>query len=125
MTCEVIMDLMPMYADKSASKETKRMVERHLAKCPSCRRFLKSCRKTENKSAFSKKNLNKIREKLKCAECDISSVDAEFARLSGRIKKRNIRRTLIYFAVSAAMLIYIVIDIINTFKKTGADGGNK
>jgi predicted anti-sigma-YlaC factor YlaD len=122
MTCEVIMDLIPMYADKSASEETRILVENHIKECPSCKSFLKSCNKTESKSVFSGKDINKIRDKLKCAECDISSVDAEFARLSRRIKKRNTRRNLISILVCAAMLAYIVTDIINTVKKSG---GNK
>lgn len=119
MTCEVIMDLIPMYADKSASDETRVLVENHIKDCPSCKRFLKSCNNTESKSVFSGKDINKLRDKLRCAECDISSVDAEFARLSRRIKKRNTRRTLISVFVCAAMLIYIVTDIINTVKKSG------
>ena len=119
MTCEVIMDLIPMYADKSASVETKILVENHIKDCPSCKNFLKSCLKTENKSVFSGKDIDKIRDRLKCAECDISSVDAEFARLSNRIKKRNIRRTVISVLVCSAMLAYIIIDIINTLKKPG------
>lgn len=123
MNCEIIMDLIPMYADKSASQETVLLVENHMKDCKCCRDFFKSCKKTESKSVFSGKDINKIRQKLKCAECDISSVDAEFARLSSRIKKRNLRKNLICVAVAASMIAYIVIDIIGLFKKSNKNSG--
>ena len=112
-----------MYADKSASEETMLLVENHLKECENCRKFLKSCKKSENKSVFREKDITKIREKLRCAECDISSVDAEFARLSSRIKKRNIRRNLIIIGVGALMLAYIVIDVMGIIKKSHHNAG--
>ena len=35
--CAVIRDLMPTYADGLASKETKKIVETHIAECEECR----------------------------------------------------------------------------------------
>lgn len=36
-SCDVICDLMPVYASGQASSETERLVEEHLAQCPACR----------------------------------------------------------------------------------------
>ena len=37
LSCEVISDLMVVYASGEASKETRRLVEEHLARCTACR----------------------------------------------------------------------------------------
>ena len=37
MECEVIRDLLPLYAEKIASPATNALVEQHLAECPDCR----------------------------------------------------------------------------------------
>ncbi len=118
MTCEIIMDLIPMYADRSASRETCQLVEKHIKKCPSCRRFLNSCLKTEKKGMFNQAGLEKLRGNLRSYECDIPSVDAEFARLSSKLKKRKLRMIIISSIIAAGMLAYIVADIVNTVKQT-------
>ena len=37
MECDVIRDLLPLYAEKIASPATNALVEQHLAECPDCR----------------------------------------------------------------------------------------
>ena len=44
--CEVIRDLMPLYAESMASKASTEIVEEHLAECPSCRDYLREIRQT-------------------------------------------------------------------------------
>lgn len=39
-SCEIIRDLLPLYAEDIASKETCLMVEKHMESCPSCRKEL-------------------------------------------------------------------------------------
>ncbi|AGL03444.1 zf-HC2 domain-containing protein [Desulfoscipio gibsoniae] len=41
--CEIIKDLLPLYADGVASEASLEMVERHLAECASCRKLLDEC----------------------------------------------------------------------------------
>lgn len=41
MTCEVILDLIPLYADGCCSAESKKLVEEHIRSCPECARCLK------------------------------------------------------------------------------------
>ena len=45
--CEVICDLLPLYADGACSKESCRMVEEHLAECPACSELLEKLGETE------------------------------------------------------------------------------
>ena len=119
MTCEIIMDLIPMYADKTASNDTVKLIDEHIENCPECKRFLNSCKKTEKKCTLSKRQTEKLREKLSCIEADIPSADTEFVRLSNRLKKRKLCRMLISAAVAACMLAYIVADVVFSIKKSG------
>ena len=45
--CEVIRDLLPLYADDACSGKSRRMVEEHLQECGACREQLERIRKTE------------------------------------------------------------------------------
>ena len=40
LSCDVIRDLLPLYADRTASADTAALVEEHLASCPACREEL-------------------------------------------------------------------------------------
>lgn len=44
--CDIVMDLMGLYADGAASEDTVQAVEEHLAECPMCRQFYKQYRQT-------------------------------------------------------------------------------
>ncbi len=46
MDCEIILDLLPLYADDCCSLESRRAVEAHLASCPNCRESLQAMGKT-------------------------------------------------------------------------------
>ena len=43
-SCEVIQDLLPLYADDAANQETRRLVQEHLNTCPYCRNELRMMR---------------------------------------------------------------------------------
>ena len=45
--CEVIRDLLPLYADNACSKKSRDMVEEHLEECTDCRSMLHSLQETE------------------------------------------------------------------------------
>ena len=47
MDCEVIRDLIPLYADEACSDNSRKMVEEHLLECDSCRELLGKLKKTE------------------------------------------------------------------------------
>lgn len=44
MTCDVIRDLLPLYADGLASQESCRLIEQHIAQCGECRHLLEQMR---------------------------------------------------------------------------------
>ena len=48
--CEVIRDLLPLYADDACSAKSRDMVAGHLAECPACREMLEQLKKTEIES---------------------------------------------------------------------------
>ena len=43
--CDVIRDLLPLYAEKLASPASSALVEQHLAECPACRAELERMEK--------------------------------------------------------------------------------
>ena len=43
-TCEVVRDLLPLYADDAVSPDSRALVEEHLSGCDACRRELETCR---------------------------------------------------------------------------------
>ena len=45
-TCDLIRDLIPLYADNAVSEDSRALVEEHLSGCESCRKALENCRKT-------------------------------------------------------------------------------
>ena len=51
-SCEVIRDLLPLYADDACSDDSRRMVEEHLAECPECGGMLKRLRNEEIESGL-------------------------------------------------------------------------
>ena len=58
-SCEVIRDLLPVYADDLASGETRRLVESHVEACAECRAALDAMRAPEAPSAEDKAELVK------------------------------------------------------------------
>ena len=45
--CEVIRDLLPLYADDACSEESRRLVDEHLAECTECSGILKRLQDNE------------------------------------------------------------------------------
>ena len=46
-SCDVIRDLLPLYADDACSEESRRLVDEHLAECPDCSGMLKRLQNNE------------------------------------------------------------------------------
>ena len=51
--CDVIRDLLPLYADDACSAKSRDMVNEHLQECPDCRELLDQMRKTEIETDLS------------------------------------------------------------------------
>jgi len=48
--CDVVRDLLPLYADEACSEKSRALVEEHLRECPDCDDLLRRLRKTELES---------------------------------------------------------------------------
>ena len=46
-SCDIIRDLLPLYADDACSEDSRRMVDEHLAECPACSGMLKRLQNNE------------------------------------------------------------------------------
>ena len=56
--CEVIRDLLPLYADDACSGKSRELVEEHLRECPACSGMLESLRRDEIESSLQKEKSN-------------------------------------------------------------------
>ena len=48
--CNIVRDLLPIYADKATSADSEKFVSRHLADCEDCKLYYKSVTKTTPKA---------------------------------------------------------------------------
>lgn len=60
-SCEVIKDLLPLYYDQICSKESRSLVEEHLAQCPQCTQELQKLRMELEKPSVSKGEVNAMK----------------------------------------------------------------
>jgi anti-sigma factor RsiW len=51
--CNVIRDLMPLYADSAISADSRRAVREHLRRCPQCRAYFAELRSLRRKKELS------------------------------------------------------------------------
>lgn len=84
MTCDIIRDLLPLYAEDLCSQDSRRLVEAHLAGCPDCRAAL---------------------EELK--EKPAPSPAAPLRALAGKLNRSRLR--LAAFAAALALLLGTVV----------------
>ena len=84
--CQVIADLLPLYADGLTGEATNRLVESHLAQCPECR------------------------ERLRRMQAELSEearADADYGKALRRQKRRRTRRTVVIAAVALVLGILV------------------
>ena len=62
MKCEVIRDLLPLYAEKLTSPESDALVEAHLQSCADCRRVLEEMQQSEPLPAAEERNIQPLRK---------------------------------------------------------------
>lgn len=64
--CEVIKDLIPLYADDVCSAESKKMVENHLKNCNECKEILETIKKDEkSKNSIEKETMTSFYKTIK------------------------------------------------------------
>ena len=93
-SCEIIKDLLPLYADKVASDDTARLVCEHIKHCPECRRFLAGCRRITHTA-------------------DVSAVeDVHYADFSKKLRTRRTLKNSITGVMWTAALVATVLGVI-------------
>ena len=65
LTCGIIKDLLPLYAENLCGDESREAVEAHLSECENCRSSLEEMRKTESASPLEALPLKSISKKIK------------------------------------------------------------
>ena len=45
--CSLIRDLLPLYVEQMVSEESKKIIEEHLAQCPSCKKVYEDMKELE------------------------------------------------------------------------------
>ena len=65
LTCGIIKDLLPLYAENLCGDESREAVEAHLSECENCRSSLEEMRKTESASPLEALPLRSISKKIK------------------------------------------------------------
>ena len=68
--CEVVKDVLPLYADGGCSAKTGKLIRKHLDMCQSCRKYYKTVKKTAEKTAgedipVSVPDFSALRKKIK------------------------------------------------------------
>jgi len=90
-SCDVIRDLLPLYADDACSDDSRRMVDEHLAECPDCSGMLTRLRNSE------------IEEGLQMEKQDV---------IEYGVRKFNRRSATVGSTVSGVFMIPILVCLI-------------
>ena len=96
--CEVVRDILPLYADGGCSARTGKLVRKHLDMCQSCRKYYKTVKKTSEKAMGE----------------DIPVSVPDFKELSKKIKhRRHVYTSVItsaFLLIVASNVIYFLTD---------------
>lgn len=97
LSCEVIKDLLPLYYDEVCSKESRSLVEEHLAGCPQCVKELQKLKTELEKPSVSEEDVNAMKR-----------ISAAWKR----DKKVSFTRGSMLISALAAMICFISYHII-------------
>jgi predicted anti-sigma-YlaC factor YlaD len=93
--CDIVRDLLPLYADSSCSKEAREYVGIHLITCKECRDYYK-----EIKSYHENCTIDEA----------VPDSDKHFAEVMNRLRRRKIiRRSIVSAAIIASLAINAVL----------------
>lgn len=101
--CEIVRDLIPLYADRAASDQTGKFVRAHIAGCRSCADYFRSV-------------VTATREKRMSSRAGRIGVGG-FAGIAGKIK----RRRAIYASVTTVALLVLIGLNLYAFLTRGTD----
>ena len=98
--CNIIGDMLPLYADNVVSDDTRTMVEEHLAECESCREKYE-----DMKREF-------------CLQAELSTAEAEKQSLISvkkKLKKKRIM-TVILSVIAGVIFLSVIVGLMNYIK---------
>lgn len=84
--CDVVKDLLPLYADGGCSAKTAKLIRKHLDMCKDCRAYLKSVKK----------------QNVKSVNYEIPESHPDYKALSKKIRRR---RTVCTSVIASALLL--------------------
>ena len=97
--CDIVRDLLPLYADESCSKETREQIGLHLLTCNNCRNYLKEIKSYHEKSESSEQ---------------IPASDKQFGEVMNRLRRRKIiRRSIVTAGIITSLAINAVLLLTN------------
>ena len=91
--CEVVRDILPLYADGGCSGRTAKLVRKHLDICSDCRKYLRSVKRSDKKAS--------------CEDIPVSVPD--YMELRKKIKHR---RTVYTSVITSAFLLLAASNVI-------------
>ena len=87
MSCEMIRDLIPLYADKTASTASRKAVADHLVHCEACRDFY-AIFLHERRAA---RNMHLAENRREAQNISCPTREKRYAQLAGRLRRRKKR----------------------------------
>lgn len=93
--CEIIQDLLPLYADNICSEESKKMIEEHLSECPDCREYLEELKN------------NPI------AESELKNTDENKTEIVRKLKHKIMKRNI---TIALLNTLIIILALFGTYK---------
>ena len=94
--CDVVADLLPLYADGCCSENTAELLSTHLAGCKNCRKRLFSIKKSA---------------KNKCTS-DIPETEPDYLGLSSRLRRRRtLKNAMVIFTIFAALTSTVILAV--------------
>ncbi len=91
--CDIVENLLPIYADGGCSDKTGKLIRKHLDVCPKCRKYLKTVKKSSKKTVSE----------------DIPDSVPDYKALSKKIKHR---RALYTSIITSAFILLVAGDVI-------------
>ena len=92
--CDVVCDLLPLYADESCTEITAKAIDVHLVTCKACRDYLKEIKSFHDDAPIE----------------DIPDSEPDFAEVINKLRRRKIiRRSLTTAAIITSVAINAVL----------------
>ena len=96
--CDIVCDLLPLYADDSCADNTAKAIDVHLVTCKSCREYLKEIKKYHDDAPSE----------------EIPDSEPDFAEVLNKLRKRKIiRRSLATAAIITSVAFNAVLLLTN------------